>query len=277
MMELHDPKIHMGQITAGEARDLYAANPVILLPMGSHEDQGPHGPMGDYLLAEKVAELIAIKATANGTRTVVAPVLPFGGADFFGPMIGGIAVRSETLIAIITDMIASLHRTGLSRIIVINGHAGNVGPIDEVTRAIYREKRMVIPSLYLWRIAYGLLPGLIGAEKAAKVSGHGADPLTSLGLHLMPELQRPDLVPTAADLKRDPQFDLPFTTLGLASFDGMDVGMPHEYDEIFNDGVDKGDPNLSSAETGQVLTDKLVDVVSRFIAHFADETPSSQT
>jgi creatinine amidohydrolase len=277
MMELHDPKIHMGQITAGEARDLYAANPVILLPMGSHEDQGPHGPMGDYLLAEKVAELIAIKATANGTRTVVAPVLPFGGADFFGPMIGGIAVRSETLIAIITDMIASLHRTGLTRIIVINGHAGNVGPIDEVTRLIYREQRMVIPSLYLWRIAYGLLPGLIGAEQAAKVSGHGADPLTSLGLHLMPELQRPDLVPTAADLKRDPQFDLPFTTLGLASFDGMDVGMPHEYDEIFNDGVDKGDPNLSSAETGQVLTDKLVDVVSRFIAHFADETPSSQT
>ena len=114
MMELHDPKFHMGQITAGEARELYAANPVILLPMGSHEDQGPHGPMGDYLLAEKIAELIAIKATADGTRTVVAPVLPFGGADFFGPMTGGIAVRSETLIAIITDMIASLHRTGLT-------------------------------------------------------------------------------------------------------------------------------------------------------------------
>ncbi len=275
MMEVTDPKVHMGQVTAGEARALYAANPVILLPMGSHEDQGPHGPMGDYLLAEKIAERVAIDATARGTRTLVAPVIPFGGADFFGPMIGGITVRAETLTAIISDMIACLHRNGLTRLIVINGHAGNVGPIDEVVRAIYRNERQVIPSLYLWRIAYGLLPDLIGAEKAAKVSGHGADPLTSLGLHLMPEILRPDLIPAAANLKRDPVLDLPFTTLGSVSFDGIDVGMPHEYDEVFNDGVDKGDPNLSSAETGKVLTDKLVDVVVRFVGHFENKTAAS--
>ena len=60
------PKVHMGMITGGEARELYATNPVILLPMGSHEDQGPHAPMGDYLLAEKIAELAALRATAHG-------------------------------------------------------------------------------------------------------------------------------------------------------------------------------------------------------------------
>ena len=98
--------------------------------------------MGDYLLAEKIAELSAVKATASGTRTVVAPVLPFGGADFFGPMIGGIAITPQTLTSVITDMVASLHRTGLTRIIVINGHGGNVGPIAEVARALYREKKI---------------------------------------------------------------------------------------------------------------------------------------
>ncbi len=277
MMEVTTPKVHMGQVTAGEARELSATNPIILLPMGSHEDQGPHGPMGDYLLAEKIAERVAIEASAKGTRTLVAPVIPFGGADFFGPMIGGITVRPQTLTAIITDMVASLHRNGLTRLIVINGHAGNVGPIDEVTRSVYRTEQQVIPSLYLWRIAYGLLPGLIGAEKAAQVSGHGADPLTSLGLHLMPEILRPDLVPAAAPLKRDPTLDLPFTTLGFASFDGVEVGMPHEYDEVFNHGVDKGDPNLSSAETGQLLANKLVDVVVRFVAHFEEKTATSSS
>ncbi len=195
----------MGMITGGEARELYPANPVILLPMGSHEDQGPHAPMGDYLLAEKIAELAAVKATAAGTRTVVAPVLPFGGADFFGPMIGGIAITPPTLTAVITDMVASLHRTGLTRIIVINGHGGNVGPIAEVARALYREKKLLLPSLYLWRIAYGLMPGLFGADLAAKVAGHGADPLTSLGLHLLPEILRPDMIPAATPLKRDPR------------------------------------------------------------------------
>ena len=81
-----------------------------------------------------------------------------------------------------------------------------------------------------------------------------------------------DLIPAAAALKRDPALDLPFTGLGFASFDGIDVGMPNEYDEVLNAGVDKGDPNLSSAETGQVLADKLVNVIARFVAHFEAKT-----
>jgi creatinine amidohydrolase len=274
MMNVTTPKVHMGMITGGEARELYAGNPVILLPMGSHEDQGPHAPMGDYLLAEKIAELAAAKATAAGTRTVVAPVLPFGGADFFGPMIGGIAITPATLTAVITDMVASLHRTGLTRLIVINGHGGNVGPIAEVARALYRDKKQVLPSLYLWRIAYALMPGLIGADLAAKVAGHGADPLTSLGLHLVPEILRPDLIPAATPLKRDPELDLAFTGLGTANFEGAEVGMPHEYDAVYTAGVAKGDPRLSSAETGRVLSEKLVEITSRFIAHFASKIPA---
>ena len=274
MLDVTQPKVHMGMITGGEARELYRQNPVILLPMGSHEDQGPHAPMGDYLLAEKIAELSAVKATASGTRTVVAPVLPFGGADFFGPMIGGIAITPATLTSVITDMVASLHRTGLTRLIVINGHGGNVGPIAEVARALYRDRKIVMPSLYLWRIAYGLMPGLIGADLAAKVAGHGADPLTSLGLHLLPKILRPDLIPDATPLKRDPELGLAFTGLGTASFEGAEVGMPHEYDDVYTAGVAKGDPRLSSAETGRVLAEKLVDITARFIAHFAAKVPA---
>ena len=274
MLDVTEPKVHMGMITGGEARELYRANPVILLPMGSHEDQGPHAPMGDYLLAEKIAEPSAVQATASGTRTVVAPVLPFGGADFFGPMIGGIAITPQTLTSVITDMVASLHRTGLTRIIVINGHGGNVGPIAEVARTLYRSGKILMPSLYLWRIAYGLLPGLIGADLAAKVAGHGADPLTSLGLHLLPEILRPDMIPAATALKRDPELGLAFTGLGTASFEGAEVGMPHEYDDVYTSGVAKGDPRLSSAETGRVLAEKLVDITARFIAHFAAKVPA---
>ena len=85
-------KVRMGEITGGEARALYARRPVVLLPLGSHEDQGPHAPMGDYLLAEAVAERIALRASEAGTETVVAPVLPFGKSDFFGSMPGGITV-----------------------------------------------------------------------------------------------------------------------------------------------------------------------------------------
>jgi creatinine amidohydrolase len=264
------PKVHMGTITGGEARPLLAKNPIILLPMGSHEDQGPHAPMGDYLLAEKIAELAALRATERGTPTVVAPVLPYGGADWFGSMIGGITLTQATLTLVISEMVASLRRNGLTRLIVINGHGGNVGPIAEVARRLWQENKALMPSLYLWRIGYGLLPGIVGAEKSKAVSGHGADPLTSIGLHLFPELMRPDLVPQGKPIKKDPVLGLPFTALGAASFEGAEVAMPNEYDEVYNQGVGKGDPKLSSAETGAALTEQLTEVCARFVKHYAD-------
>lgn len=266
------PKVHMGTLTGDEGRELYATNPVILLPMGSHEDQGPHAPMGDYLLAEKIAELAAIRATEMGTRTVVAPVVPFGGADFFGAMVGGIALSETTLTAVMREMFANLHRHKLTRLIVINGHGGNVGPIQVATREVFQATGMIIPSLYLWRIGYGLLPGIVGAEKSAAVSGHGADPLTSIGMHLFPELIRRDMIPAPLALKRNAALDLPYTSLGAASFEGAEIGLPTEYDEVYNKGVAKGDPNLSSAETGAALTEKLVTICARFAAHFAQKT-----
>jgi creatinine amidohydrolase len=271
-----NPQVHMGTITGGVAREILAKNPIILLPMGSHEDQGPHAPMGDYLLAEKIAELAACRASERGVPTLVAPVLPFGGADWFNPMIGGIALSQATLTLVITEMVAALHSNGLTRLIVINGHGGNVGPIAEVARTLYLRDRTVLPSLYLWRIGYGLLPGIVGPEKTAQVSGHGADPLTSIGLHLFPELMRPDLMPQANPLKRDPQLGLPFTALGAASFQGAEVAMPHQYDEVYTLGVAKGDPNLSSAETGAALTEQLTEICASFIAHFAAKVQAGQ-
>ena len=266
------PKVHMGTLTGDEGRAIYAQNPVILLPMGSHEDQGPHAPMGDYLLAEKMAELAALRATEMGTPTLVAPVIPFGGADYFGAMVGGIALSEATLTQVMREMFANLHRHGLTRLIVINGHGGNVGPIQVATREVLRASGHIIPSLYLWRIAYGMLPSIVGAEKSAAVSGHGADPLTSLGLHLFPELLRKDMIPAPLSLKRNAALDLPYTALGAASFKGAEIGMPTEYDDVYNKGVAKGDPNLSSAETGSALTEKLVTLCAEFVVHFASKT-----
>ena len=72
----------MAELTGGGGRARSRPPAVLLLPLGSHEEQGPHAPMGDFLLADRMAELIAARAHASaGTETLVAPVLPFGGAD----------------------------------------------------------------------------------------------------------------------------------------------------------------------------------------------------
>ena len=264
---MNHTKLRMGELTAHEAREIISRRPVILLPLGSHEDQGPHAPMGDYLSAERMAELIAARATELGGETYVAPVLPFGGADYFGSVPGGIALSQSTLKVVLDDMFACLLRHGLDRLIVINGHAGNVQPIHDATQAVYRARRILIPSFYLWRIAYGLLPGILGAEKAARAGGHGADPLASVTMHLFPQWMRPDLIPEPAP--PPVVMGLPVSGFGTLRFEDVNVEVPVEVDEIAPRGVWHGDPRLSSAQTGARLVQELTELGARFVAHYA--------
>jgi creatinine amidohydrolase len=270
MTDISPTKVRMGEITGAEARSLYPQNPVVLLPMGSHEDQGPHAPMGDYFLAEKMAELIALRATAEGTRTVVAPVLPFGKGDFFGPMPGGIALSAATFRAVLDELFAELLRHKLTRLVVINGHGGNVNAINEATRAVMHRTGLVIPALYLWRIAYAEMPKLLGAEKAKAVSSHGADPLTSLCMHLFPERIRADLVPEPRSGK-PMALGLPFQGWGSLSFNGAEVTVPIEYDAVSPNGLGTGDPRLCSAESGRLIAERLTEIGAGFCHHHAKQ------
>ena len=263
-------KIRMGELTAAETRRIFLVRPIILLPLGSHEDQGPHAPMGDYLSAERMAELIAERATEQGTRTLVAPVLPFGGADFFGTTPGGIALSQSTLSAVLDDIFSSLLRHGQTRLIVINGHGGNMQAIHFSTQAIWRTEKILIPSFYLWKIAKTLLPGIVGADIAARSTGHGADPLTSVATHLFPALMRPDLIPSLHDAPDI--MGMKVSNFGSASFEGVDIEVPLELSHITPDGVFGADPRLCSAETGAKLVTALADLGARFVRHYAAQT-----
>ncbi|HWS18843.1 MAG TPA: creatininase family protein, partial [Candidatus Elarobacter sp.] len=251
-------KVRLGELTAVEAREILGKNPVVLLPLGSHEDQGPHAPMGDYLLAEQVATQIADRACAWGVETVVAPVIPFGGANYFGSTPGGIAVSQTTLRAILMDVIGCFLRHHLSNLIILNGHDGNVQCIQEVTSEIYRSSGCLIPNIYLWRVAQSLLVDVVGEDRARKTSGHGADVLTSLAMHFFPERVREDLIPGPSESQK--VMGLPVTGLATIAFEGVNISVPLEVAELAPNGVAAGDPRLCSPETGSALAEKLVEL-----------------
>jgi creatinine amidohydrolase len=267
MAEPTTAPIRMSEMAGGVARDVYARNPLILLPMGSHEDQGPHAPMGDYLCADEVAVRIARRARDLGVETYVAPVVPFGGADYFAPMPGGIALEQATLKAVLADMFNCLMNHGLTRLIVINGHGGNVQALHDVTLDVRRRSGVLIPSMYLWKVGYGLLPGILGAENAAKAAGHGCDPLSSVFMHLFPDLVRHDLVPGPQTPVKVMGLD-PFT-FGSLRFEGAEIHAPIEYDTIAPLGV-KGDPRLCSPETGAALVERLTEIGANFAKYYVE-------
>jgi creatinine amidohydrolase len=264
-------KLRMAELTGGEARALYPTNPVILLPMGSLEDHGPHAPMGDYLSADRIAEAMAARATGEGCRTLVAPVFPFGGNDYFGSVQGGIAMSQPTFRAVLSDMFACLLRHRLTRLIVITGHGGNVDALHQVTVEIRRSRGVVIPSLYIWRMLNPILAELLGAERAQQSTGHGADPVTSVAMHFFPDLMRPDLMP-AAPAPRGRFLGLDISGPPTVRFDGVDIHLPLEIDAIAPNGVFSGDPRLCSADTGARIVDRLVAIGAGFIRHFVAAT-----
>jgi creatinine amidohydrolase len=256
-------KVRLAEVTAAEAKPIYAAGPVVLIPAGSLEDQGPHAPMGDYLSADHIAGTIAEACNARGVRTLVTPAIPFGVADNFASNPGGIAIDADLFRQLLSTMIDAQVAAGASQIVLINGHGGNVQPIHDVTLACRKRTGMMIPSLYLWRMAYILLADMVGAEAAKARSGHGADPLSSVTAHLFPDLCRPDLMPDAPGERL--VMGLPASSFSTVRFRGIDVALPLEAEDVTSTGVKGGNPRLSSAETGKELVEQLVSICAEFI------------
>ena len=249
-------KIRIAHLTSQEAREELTSDAVVLLPMGSLEDQGIHAPMGDYMAAEIMADEMAKAARAEGLRVFTAPVIPFGGKDYFESSHGGISISHATLAAILDDMFGCLERHGIKKLMIVNGHGGNVPAITEVALRWRQKAGLFVPSMYLWKVSYGLLPEILGKETAAKSSGHGGDPLTSIGLHFYPDLLRPDLMrpaPTGATIK-----GMQVSGFSSVSYAGADIQVPIEALEATETGVYGCDPQLACAETGRALTEKLV-------------------
>lgn len=253
-------KHSLNEMTVAEFRDCLADEPVILLPLGSQEVQGPHAPMGDY----RLAEAIALRA-AEIAGAVAAPCLPFGYAEFFRGFPGGIQLRAATFTAVLDDMLGAFLDHGIERLVILNGHSSNGPLIDQVLRRVRRDRGVAVASIDLWRaIPDSLWTELHGAD-TARARGHGGDPITSVSGHLFPDLMRPDLARPAA-----PAQALGLLAGGVAGirFEDAQVNLPLDAHELSPDGMLGGDPTLASPETGRAIFDHLAGYCARFAMHF---------
>jgi len=233
--------VKIAELTAPEVARRIAAGHAVMLPLGSTETHGPALPMGDFLLAEAIALRIAEAAG----DALVAPPLAYGGADFFRGVPGGVALSTATLTALITEILEALHQGGAGRILIVNGHGGNIPSIEDAQRALRLSHGVVIPVLHLWKSAF---PWQVELGGDARALGHGGDPVASVGMHLRPDLCRPEHFaprpePTAF-------LGLPVSGFGTVRAEGVDFGVPIELAEIAPGGVQAADPSPARAELG---------------------------
>lgn len=92
-----------------------------VLPLGSTEQHAYLSLSVDSILAERLAV-----ETAEPLGVPVFPVLAYGITPYFRAFPGTVTLRAQTYLAIVRDLLDSIAEHGFKRILIVNGHGGNV-------------------------------------------------------------------------------------------------------------------------------------------------------
>lgn len=218
--------------TATSEDEKRRAAPVAVLPVGSFEQHGPSLPLTtDTIVACAVAERVA----AAYDLFLLPPVTISCSQEHNG-WPGTVSISHTTLTAVVTDIMASLRRSGPGRLAVISGHGGNY-----VLSNIVQEANVDGPTMTLFptRDDWSAARAAAGLISDAHDDMHAGELEVSLLRHVCPELVRPSVDDTdhlAGDRKL-------LLVHGMAGY--TDSGVI-------------GQASAGSAEKGQLILDSLV-------------------
>ena len=220
----------------------------VILAIGSTECHGAHLPFGcDSLVSYDIAHNVALRLE----NTVVAPPLWFGMSGHYRHKPMCISLSDDTLIKIIKEMLESVIHWGINKVVIVNGHDGNIAAIEIAARQVKIEHPdFNLAVLDAWWVTAGnLLPK--DTFEVWDGLGHGGEGETSIGLAMFPDL---------CDMS---------TAKGMIPDMDNNVKLIWNFSELTDFGA-SGAPETATAEKGQkmktVLVDYIVDFVNRMDA-----------
>jgi creatinine amidohydrolase/Fe(II)-dependent formamide hydrolase-like protein len=175
------------ELTTEDVQGLAEDSTVVIQPIGAVEQHGPHLPLiTDALVAEVIART-AVERLGDGSNMWVLPTLHYGKSTEHLGRAGTIAMSTATLQAVCMDLGESLARSGVRKLVFVNGHGGQPSLLDVVARDIrYHFGLQVFP------VMPSRFPLPDGVEDPDPFGIHGGFVETSLMLALAPELVRLD-------------------------------------------------------------------------------------
>jgi creatinine amidohydrolase len=164
---------------------------VVVAPIAACEQHSLHLPVfTDTLLVTAVAEAAEKKLPE---QLLLLPTLWFGASHHHLRFGATLSAGVDTHIDMLCDLLVPLLDDGYQRILILNGHGGNIDTMQTALRRLqpsYRDR--VLSAASYWDLAREELAAL--AEGPRKVMGHACEFETSMVMALRPELVRKDQI-----------------------------------------------------------------------------------
>jgi creatinine amidohydrolase len=171
---------------AHELRQLARDDAIVVIPTGAIEQHGPHLPVQvDTRLAYETARRAAVRVVEAGGKAVVTPPVWSGLSEHHIPFGGTLSVDYQTFFLILRGLTDSLTRQGFHRILINNGHGGNITAAKMAVQELTLEFEVpIVATTYPLeaRQAYGEI-----LEDQSFIM-HAGEAETSMMLALVPDL-----------------------------------------------------------------------------------------
>lgn len=215
----------------------------VIFGVGAFENHGYHMPFGtDALISNIISEKLAERVDG----LMVLPPINYGLSEHYNQFPFTVSLTPETITNVIKEVLSEIVRNGITKIIIMNGHDGNIAPIELAARSVkVQYPHVTIVSLNDWWVAAGkMVPE--GTFDVWNGLGHAGEGETSMGLALFEELIQMEhakgVVPQLPDF----------------------LDIKWRFEELTNTGA-SGDPSVATKEKGKLMEEAVLKVMENFI------------
>ncbi len=246
-----------GDLTWAELNDAAERAPVVVLPIGSMEQHGPHLPLDTDIYPMSRWCLDAAKLAPDDI--LLMATIPYGYNIHATDFPGTIHVEPDTFSNYCTDVCRSVAHHGFKKIVLVNGHGSNASPLDLVARRVVMETDASCALLTWITLGHEAFKPLRESVFPGGCS-HACEAETSVYLYLDPQRVQMD---KAQDHVRTNMDDLYYVDMfgagpvKLAWWTSADT--PHGA---------IGQPTLASAEKGRALYESGLERFVEFVRRF---------
>lgn len=250
-------KYRYDSYTWEEFRDLIRQDRVILIPVGTVEDHGPHLPLDtDNFILDAMCHAAAAKVPED---VLLLPLIPYGFDAHHLDFPGTIDVDGDNLQRFVLDITRSLSYHGFRRILLANGHGSNAPYLEAAARKTVIQTGAICASFITYNLAREAIAEVRQSEWPGGIC-HACEMETSVYLYLDSARVRTDKIVKEISLPRS-EF------IWRDTIRPSPVSMMDWWSRSTTSGV-VGDPTMATIEKGKNIFEAVVNKMAELILEF---------